>query len=106
MGDRLVVGVTRDSRVGKGRRRPVIPQAERLELIAALGFVDQVALVDDGIEALEMFHPDIFCKGHDYVIKGLLDAEIRYCKEHHIKIAFTTYQPQTTSAIIERIRHG
>ena len=103
MGRWLAVGVTRDKFVGK-TGRPIIPEEERLEMVFALECVSEAFLCDDSIEALEKIKPDIFVKGHDYVEKGLLKAEIEFCEEHGVKMKHTKPNPQTTSAIIERIK--
>lgn len=102
-GERLVVGVTRDKYVGK-RGRPIIPEAERLEMVKSLGCVYDAALCDDSLDALNQWEPQVFCKGSDYNEKGLLDAEIEYCRAHRINILFTDPNPLTTTAIIARIR--
>ena len=101
-GSRLVVGVTRDAGVNK-RGRPVIPEIERLEMVLALSCVDDAALCDDSLDALRQWKPNVFCKGADYNKKGLLDAEIEYCREHGINILFTDENPQTTTKIVERL---
>jgi cytidyltransferase-like protein len=106
MGDRLVIGLTIDEVAEQEKRRPVIPEKERREMLLALSCVSNVRLVKSSIEALKFFNPQIFCKGHDYRVKGLLDAEVKYCVEHDIEILFTKANPQTTSGIIERIRNG
>jgi len=103
MGDELVVGVTKDAHVGKSGR-PIIPENERLELVKSIRDVSEARLVNDSIEALKMWEPEVFVKGHDYRKKGLLDSEIEYCKEHNIEIRFTKENLQTTTKIIERIR--
>ena len=104
MGNRLVVGLTLDEFVGKPGR-PIIPQNERMEMLLALACVSNVSFCKDGVEAMKFFRPQIFCKGHDYLMKGLLDAEIEYCREHGITMRFTSENPQTTTSIIERIRN-
>ena len=106
MGDKLVVGLTMDDVAEKEKRRPIIPENERMEMLLGLACVSNVMLVESGVQALQRFRPAIFCKGHDYKIKGLLDAEVKYCIEHDIEIVFTKPNPQTTSGIIERIKHG
>lgn len=103
MGDGLVVGVTMDAGVGKAGR-PIIPQNERLEIVRSLRCVFDAALFMDSIAALKHFKPNVFCKGHDYIQKGLLDAEIEYCRINGITVAITDENPQTTSNIIERIK--
>jgi cytidyltransferase-like protein len=106
MGDYLVVGVTTDAGVGK-KGRPIVPQAERLEIVQAVRWVSAAALHENSISALEQWKPQIFVKGHDYIAgikKGLLKAEVDYCIKHDIRIAHTKPNPQTTTKIIERIR--
>lgn len=99
----LVVGVTRDATVNK-LGRPIIPEAERLEMVKSLRFVSDASLCRDSLDALEQWKPKIFCKGHDYVGKGLLSAELDYCARYGIEIFHTDDNPQTTSKIIERIK--
>ena len=70
-GDMLVVGLNNDASVArlKGRGRPVVPAAERAELLAALEPVDYVVIFEGDSPAplLEDLRPDIHCKGTDYV---------------------------------------
>lgn len=68
--DRLVVAVNDDESVArlKGAGRPVVPAAERAELLAALGPVDYVVVFSGDTPAplLEAIEPDVHCKGPDY----------------------------------------
>jgi rfaE bifunctional protein nucleotidyltransferase chain/domain len=108
MGDYLVVSVTRDKFVGKGEGRPIIPEAERLEIVQSLNCVDQAILYNNGYDALKEWKPDIFCKGDDWRQdwrKPSIPDEIKdFCKKNGIQISFTPPNPQTTSNIIERVR--
>jgi rfaE bifunctional protein nucleotidyltransferase chain/domain len=70
LADRLVVAVNSDAstRRLKGEGRPVVPQAERAELVAALACTDAVLIFSEGdvravIRALK---PDVHVKGTDY----------------------------------------
>lgn len=69
-GDVLVVGLNDDSSVErlKGPGRPVVPAAERAELLAALSPVDYVVVFDGDTPAplLADLQPDVHCKGTDY----------------------------------------
>ena len=69
-GDVLVVGLNDDASVErlKGPGRPVVPAAERAELLAALEPVDYVVIFDGDTPAplLADLRPDIHCKGTDY----------------------------------------
>ncbi|MCM2268576.1 MAG: adenylyltransferase/cytidyltransferase family protein [Thermoanaerobaculia bacterium] len=69
-GDRLVVAINDDASVArlKGAGRPIVPAAERAELLAALAPVDYVVIFDGDSPAplLERLRPDVHCKGPDY----------------------------------------
>ncbi len=70
LGDHLVVAVNSDAsvRLGKGPQRPIVPAAERMELVAALWMVDRLVAFDTATVApvLEALQPDIHAKGTDY----------------------------------------
>ena len=69
-GDALVVGLNDDASVErlKGPGRPVVPAAERAELLAALEPVDFVVVFEGDSPAplLAELRPDVHCKGTDY----------------------------------------
>lgn len=69
-GDILVVGVNSDRAVRalKGAGRPLLPEAARVELLAALACVDYVVVFDDETAefVLRDLHPHVQCKGTDY----------------------------------------
>lgn len=70
LGHVLIVGVNSDSstRQIKGKARPVVPAAERLEVLAALEGVDYLFLFDepDPGNAIAQLRPDILVKGGDW----------------------------------------
>ncbi len=70
LGDILVVGVNRDRRVRaiKGAGRPVVPERQRAEVVAALDCVDHVALFGEEtpMALIRALRPDIVCKGAEY----------------------------------------
>ena len=104
MGNRLVVGLTTDKSATKEKRKPIISQRERIELLRGLKCVSDVIFCKDSLEALKLIKPNVFCKGHDRIEIGLLDAEIEYCRANNIDIRFTKENSQTTSNIIKRIK--
>lgn len=69
-GDCLVVGLNDDASVArlKGPGRPIVPAAERAEMLAALAPVDYVVVFDGDTPAplLAELRPDVHCKGTDY----------------------------------------
>lgn len=70
LGDALIVAVNSDAstRANKGPGRPLIPEDERAEVVAALGCVDWVFVFDEpNVEhVLLSLRPDIHAKGTDY----------------------------------------
>lgn len=70
LGDILVVAVNSDSSIKKlkGDKRPIYPETERLEILAALECIDYLLVFDeptvDGL--LRELHPDVHSKGTDY----------------------------------------
>ena len=69
-GDVLIVLQNTDASVKryKGSERPIIPQEERIEVIAALESVDYVVLFDEDtpIRLLNKLKPQLFCNGSDW----------------------------------------
>ena len=74
-GDCLIVGINSDrsARRYKGRGHPIVPEAERAELLAALSCVDKVFIFDDPTvdRLLEEVRPHVYCKGKEYTLRTL-----------------------------------
>ena len=69
-GDWLAVGINSDRSVAraKGPSRPILPEAERAEIVAALASVDAVSIFDEDspAELIAAMRPDVHAKGTDY----------------------------------------
>ena len=69
-GDVLVVALNGDVSVRrlKGKERPILPQEERAEILAAFSFVDYVTIFNELMvtKVLLALKPDIHVKGSDY----------------------------------------
>jgi rfaE bifunctional protein nucleotidyltransferase chain/domain len=78
--DLLVVGVNDDASVRrlKGERRPIMRDADRAELVAALRCVDYVTIFPEPTVGplLEALRPDVHCKGTDYTVESVPEREI------------------------------
>ena len=108
-GDALIIGVNSDRsvRANKGPARPMIPEAERAELLAALACVDAVVIFDEETPAdiITRVQPDVLVKGADWAadqIVGRDTVEARGGKVVRIPIE----QGWSTTAILERIRRA
>jgi rfaE bifunctional protein nucleotidyltransferase chain/domain len=80
LGDALVVGLNSDASVTtlKGPERPLVGQAERAALLAALPAVDFVIIFDelDPCETVEAVRPHFHVKGGDYSKENMKETEV------------------------------
>ena len=87
--DLLVVAINADAsaRKLKGPDRPLIPEAERAELVAGFGCVDLVVIFSElSVEPLlRELRPDVHCKGTDYTPETVPEAAL--AKELGIRVA-------------------
>jgi len=74
-GDALVVGINSDTSVRrlKGRNRPVVPQAQRAYVVAALESVDYVTIFSEDTpeRLIRRLEPDVLAKGGDWKVKDI-----------------------------------
>jgi len=107
-GDALIVGVNTDrsARASKGEDRPITPEGERAEILAALECVDAVVLFDEETPAdvIARLQPDVLVKGADWPedqIVGRQTVEARGGEVVRIPIE----QGHSTSALVAQIRN-
>ncbi|MCO5298144.1 MAG: D-glycero-beta-D-manno-heptose 1-phosphate adenylyltransferase [Fimbriimonadaceae bacterium] len=80
-GDLLIVGINSDAsvrRLGKGPHRPIHPQEDRAEVLAALRCVDAVVIFDESnpIALIEALRPEVHVKGGDYRLEELPETPV------------------------------
>ena len=109
IGDKLIVGINSDRVVTSYKRKPIINEKERMEIIKSCKFVDDCFIVDtfDNKEILLENNINIIVHGNDWVGKSYLD-QIRvsdeFISKNKIKLKFLPYYEGTsTSKIIEKI---
>lgn len=77
--DRLIVAINDDESVRrhKGPHRPILPAADRAELVAALRAVDYVVIFHEPTvdSLLRLVKPEIHCKGTDYTVDTVPERE-------------------------------
>ncbi|HEX4133285.1 MAG TPA: adenylyltransferase/cytidyltransferase family protein [Bryobacteraceae bacterium] len=108
LGDVLIVGINSDSSVRaiKGDSRPIVPQEERAELIAALEMVDYVTIFDEPTPAaaLSRLRPDIHCKGAEYADGSRPMPERETVLSYGGQIRFLPFHPgRSTTELMDRI---
>jgi D-glycero-beta-D-manno-heptose 1-phosphate adenylyltransferase len=77
--DRLIVAINDDKSVRglKGPNRPIVPAADRAQLVAALRAVDYVIIFSEPTVAplLMLLQPDVHCKGTDYTMETVPERD-------------------------------
>jgi rfaE bifunctional protein nucleotidyltransferase chain/domain len=109
LGDALAVGLNSDSSVRelKGAGRPLNPQDDRAEVLAALGCVDYVVIFGDkrATGLLREVRPHIYAKGGDYTPETLDAAERAALDEAGSGIEILPLIPgRSTTTVMERMR--
>src|SRR5258708_6828314 len=109
LGDVLIVGLNSDASVRqlKGEGRPVIPERERAEILAALESVDAVVIFDNLTprEVIARLLPDILVKGGDWPGDQIVGRE--EVEAAGGRVASVPVVPgYSTSAILRKIREG
>jgi rfaE bifunctional protein nucleotidyltransferase chain/domain len=106
-GDRLIVAVNSDRSVqaNKGPSRPILPERERAELIAALACVDAVVIFDAQTPAaiIEAIQPDVLVKGADWAHDAIVGREVVEARGGRV-VRMTLTDGYSTSAIVETMK--
>lgn len=106
LGDALVVAVNSDSSVRrlKGEKRPIVGEAERAELVAALRSVDYVTLFDTDtpVGLIEKVRPAIYVKGGDYSLADLPEAPVVAAYGGEVQL-LPFVEGSSTTGIVQRI---
>ena len=107
LGDMLVVGLNADASVrrNKGPGRPITPESERAEVLAALECVDAVVIFgeDTPAEIVRLVQPDILVKGADWPADQIVGRDTVEARGGRV-VLVPVEQGHSTSAIVERIR--
>jgi D-beta-D-heptose 7-phosphate kinase/D-beta-D-heptose 1-phosphate adenosyltransferase len=106
-GDLLIVAMNSDSSVKaiKGPSRPIMPESDRVELIAAMEMVDYVVVYDepDPYNLIAAIKPNVLAKGGDWSPDKIIGADI--VEQHGGRVAVIPYlEGFSTTEIIERIK--
>jgi len=106
LGDILIVGMNSDSSVRtiKGDSRPIIPEAERAEVLAALQCVDFVVIFDepDPLSLISSLKPDVLVKGGDWSKDAIIGREVVESAGGRV-ILIPEIEGASTSNIIRKI---
>lgn len=109
LADLLVVAVNSDAstRAYKGPGRPVVPAAERAELVAALACVDLVVLFDapDVRGVLAALKPEVHVKGTDYTPESVPERDAVHAYGGRVAVAGDPKDHSSTE-LLRRMKGG
>jgi rfaE bifunctional protein nucleotidyltransferase chain/domain len=103
LGDILVVGVNADATVARTKPgRPLQPDVERAELVAALEPVDYAVIFSEPTadELLRALRPAVYVKGGDYSLDTLPEADT--ARALGAEVVFVPLVPERSSSILAR----
>lgn len=110
LGDRLVVGVNSDAsvrRLGKGIERPLVAEADRAAVVAALRTVDLVVIFDDDTpeRLIREVRPNVLAKGGDWAKEAIAGGA--FVESYGGRVVSVPLRAGFSStALIERMRGG
>jgi len=103
----LVVGINSDKSIRsiKGPERPIVPESQRVEMIAALSFVDYVLLFDEEtpLNLIKAVRPDVLVKGDDWRGRPVVGEDLVTARGGRVEYVKLLAGLSTTE-IINRIR--
>lgn len=102
--DKLIVGVSTDELVRYKGKSPVIPLDERMEIVSAIKYVDEVCIQDnlDKTKAWEKLHYDILFVGDDWKGKSQWNEYEKFLKSKGAKVIYLPYTKTTSSTLITK----
>jgi D-glycero-beta-D-manno-heptose 1-phosphate adenylyltransferase len=107
LGDVLVVGINTDRsvRANKGAGRPITPEAERAEILAALDCVDGVTLFDEETPhaLIADVQPDVLVKGADWAHDAIVGRDLVEARGGKV-VRIAVEEGHSTTSIVRRIR--
>jgi D-beta-D-heptose 7-phosphate kinase/D-beta-D-heptose 1-phosphate adenosyltransferase len=108
-GDTLIVGVNSDRsvRANKGPGRPVNPEHERAELIAALAAVDAAVVFDEDTPhaIVSALQPDVLVKGADWPADQIVGRDVVEARGGRV-VRIPVEEGHSSSGLIDRIRQA
>jgi len=108
LGDALIVGINSDRsvRAVKGPDRPITPEAERAEILAALACVDAVAIFDEETpyEIISAIAPDVLVKGADWAENAIVGRDVVEARGGRV-VRASIEEGYSTTSILKKIRN-
>ena len=105
--DKLIVAVNSDSSVNrlKGDSRPINPQEARMEVLAAIEFIDYITMFEEDtpLTVIQLLMPDILFKGGDWQEDDIIGGDIVKAKGGKVR-SLPFVEGYSTTKIINDIK--
>jgi len=109
LGDALILGLNADASVrrNKGPSRPITPEHERAEVVAALASVDAVVIFPEDTPAaiVQALQPDVLVKGADWPADQIVGRDTVEARGGRV-VLVPVEQGHSTTAMVERVRRA
>lgn len=107
-GDLLVVAINSDNSIRKikGENRPIYPEDERAEILAAFQMVDFVTIFneDNPHKIISELKPDVLVKGGDWTVETVIGRDIVEANGGEV-IIIPQIKGFSTSKIVDKIKN-
>ncbi len=107
LGEALIVGLNSDRsvRANKGPERPIMPEAERAEILLALDCVDAVAIFDEDTPdaIIKRVQPDVLVKGADWGPNNIVGRDTVEARGGRV-VRMELLKGYSTSELLRRVR--
>lgn len=105
-GDALLVAINSDRSVRaiKGPKRPIHPEAERAEVIAALACVDAAVVFDEDTphQIISAIQPDVLVKGADWATDNIVGRDIVEARGGRV-VRMPVEEGHSTTGLIQKV---
>ena len=109
LGDVLIVGLNSDESVrrNKGPERPINPETERAEVVAALACVDAVVVFGEDIpdRIIRLVQPDVLVKGADWAADRIVGRDTVEARGGTV-VRMPIEEGFSTTSLLDRIRRA
>jgi D-beta-D-heptose 7-phosphate kinase/D-beta-D-heptose 1-phosphate adenosyltransferase len=106
LGDLLMIAINSDASVSglKGPERPLVPEQERAEVLAALACVDYVTIFNarDPGDVIAAIQPDVLAKGGDWPVDKIVGREVVQARGGRV-VSIPLVPGSSTTALVRRI---
>lgn len=105
--DVLIVTITDDKYVNKGKGRPIFKSFERATMLLGIKYIDGLYInkKETSIKLLETLKPHVYFKGLEYKKKLSPNffEEAKICKKNKVKIHFTRDKTSSSTKILKKM---